>query len=202
MRVFVTGVTGQVGGTLLKAPRTGRLGLPVGRKNLISRQPDRIASTLIASVQSHHQRAAYTAVDRAEDERETGCFVQCDGPCDIARWAADRSVPVIHFSTDMCSMARTRPGAKTMRQILCRLWREQARGEDAVRSAGGPHLIVRRRGYTLHIGTNFRRTIVRLAKERKELCIVADQVGAPTSAPLIADAVAGVCRHARYGVPC
>jgi dTDP-4-dehydrorhamnose reductase len=65
-------------------------------------------------------------------------------------------------------------------------------GEDAVRSAAGEHLIIRTSWVYAASGQNFLRTIVHLAQERKELRIVADQVGAPTSAPLIADALTGI----------
>ncbi len=65
-------------------------------------------------------------------------------------------------------------------------------GDTAVRAAGGPHLIIRTSWVYAAQGANFLRTIVRLAREREELRIVSDQIGAPTSAPLIADAVARI----------
>jgi dTDP-4-dehydrorhamnose reductase len=65
-------------------------------------------------------------------------------------------------------------------------------GEDAVRAAGGTHLVVRTSWIYAAEGANFLRTITRLAGERRELRIVADQFGAPTSAGVIADAVAGI----------
>ena len=65
-------------------------------------------------------------------------------------------------------------------------------GEDEIRKANGPSLIVRTSWVYAASGANFLRTIARLASEREELRIVADQVGAPTSASLIADAVANI----------
>jgi dTDP-4-dehydrorhamnose reductase len=65
-------------------------------------------------------------------------------------------------------------------------------GENAVRSAGGPHLVIRTSWVYAATGANFLRTIARLARERDELSIVSDQIGAPTSAKLIADAVAKI----------
>ena len=65
-------------------------------------------------------------------------------------------------------------------------------GENAIRAANGPHLIVRTSWVYAAKGANFLRTIARLAKERKELRIVADQIGAPTSARVIADAAAQI----------
>src|SRR6185312_13005806 len=65
-------------------------------------------------------------------------------------------------------------------------------GEEAIRAAGGPHLIIRTAWVYAAQGTNFLRTIARLAKERDELRIVGDQVGAPTSAAVIADMLAQI----------
>jgi dTDP-4-dehydrorhamnose reductase len=103
-------------------------------------------------------------------------------------------VPVIHFSTDyIFDGAGSRPWREgDPANPLSIYGASKLAGEDAVRSAGGPHLIVRTSWVYAAHGTNFLRTIVRLAKERKELRIVVDQFGAPTSARLIADAIAGI----------
>jgi dTDP-4-dehydrorhamnose reductase len=149
---------------------------------------DRIAPDLIINP------AAYTTVDRAEDEQDMAFRINAEAPGTIARWAADRGIPLIHFSTDyVFNGVGTRP------------WREddpanpssvygasKLAGEEAIRSAGGPHLIVRTSWVYAAHGTNFLRTIARLARERRELHVVDDQFGAPTSARLIADAVAGI----------
>jgi dTDP-4-dehydrorhamnose reductase len=195
MRILVTGVTGQVGGALVKALE------PIGSIIASSRgivdlaQPDRIAPSLdrlnpdlIANA------AAYTAVDRAEDEKEMAFRVNGEAPGAVAQWAAGRGVPVIHFSTDYVFDGS---GARPWREDdpanpLSVYGASKLAGEEAIRSAGGPHLIIRTEWVYAAQGTNFLRTIARLAKERKELRIVSDQFGAPTSARLIADAVAGI----------
>jgi dTDP-4-dehydrorhamnose reductase len=195
MRILLTGVTGQVGGALVEPLRSigavvvaDRGALDLARPEHIRAALDRIAPDLIVNP------AAYTAVDRAEDERELAFRINAEAPGAIAQWAAGRGVPLIHFSTDyVFDGSGTRP------------WREddptgplsvygasKLAGEHAVRAAGGPHLIVRTSWVYAARGTNFLRTIVRLARERTELRIVADQWGAPTSARLIADAVAGI----------
>jgi dTDP-4-dehydrorhamnose reductase len=195
MRILVTGVTGQVGGALVKALEPVGSVIASGRGILDLAQPDRIASSLDRfSPDLIVNAAAYTAVDRAEDEKEMAFRVNAEAPGAIAQWAAGRGVPVIHFSTDYVF-----DGAGT------RAWREddpanplsvygasKLAGEEAIRSAGGPHLIIRTEWVYAARGTNFLRTIARLATERKELRIVSDQFGAPTSATLIADAVAGI----------
>ena len=138
--------------------------------------------------------AAYTAVDRAEDERELAFRINAEAPGAIARWAAARGVPLIHFSTDyVFDGSGERPWREDDRTgPLSAYGASKLAGEDAVRAAGGMHLIIRTSWVYAAKGANFLRTIVRLAAERKELRIVADQYGAPTSAEVIADAVAGI----------
>ena len=195
MRVLVTGVTGQVGGALLGAfngeanvVAAPRATLDLARAETIASALDRIAPDLIINP------AAYTAVDRAEDERDLAYRINGEAPGHIARWAASRGVPLIHLSTDyVYDGSDERP------------WREddatgplsvygasKLAGEDAIRAAKGPHLILRTSWVYAAKGTNFLRTIARLAAERPELRIVADQVGAPTSAQVIADSIVRV----------
>jgi dTDP-4-dehydrorhamnose reductase len=197
MRVLVTGVTGQVGGALVDALCQSAFVIAVDRSQLDLARPndvtlvlDRIGADLIINA------AAYTAVDRAEDESDLAFRVNAEAPGVIARWAADRSLPLIHFSTDYVFDGT---GSRTWREDdppnpLSVYGASKLAGENAVRSAGGPHLIIRTEWVYAAQGGNFLRTIARLGKERKELRIVADQFGAPTSAPLIADVVASILR--------
>jgi dTDP-4-dehydrorhamnose reductase len=193
MRILLTGTTGQVGGALLGSLQSIGTVIPARRAEFDLSDPmslpgklDRIAPDLIINP------AAYTAVDRAEDERELAAEVNARAPERMAIWAAQHAVPLVHFSTDYVF-----PGTGE------RPWREddptgplsvygasKLAGEVAIRSAKGPHLIVRTSWVYAVRGTNFLRTIVRLAREREELRIVADQIGAPTSARVIADCVA------------
>ena len=204
MRVLVTGVTGQVGGALLTALKGKADVVPAPRAVLdladaetIASALDRIAPDLIINP------AAYTAVDRAEDERDLAYRINGEAPGHIANWAARRSVPLIHLSTDYVYDGSSE-----------RAWREddmtgplgvygasKLAGEDAIRAAKGPHLIIRTSWVYAAKGTNFLRTIARLAAERPELRIVADQVGAPTSAQVIADGIATIVADHRSDLP-
>jgi dTDP-4-dehydrorhamnose reductase len=192
---MVTGVTGQVGGALIKVlGPTGSI-IAAGRNDLDLARPDQIASSLNRiSPDLIVNAAAYTAVDRAEDEKEIAFRVNAESPGVIARWAADHRVPLIHFSTDyVFDGAGSRPWREDLPANPQSVYgASKLAGEKAVRSAGGPHLIFRTSWVYAATGKNFMRTIVRLALERKELRIVADQVGAPTSARLIADVVVGI----------
>src|SRR4051812_38587604 len=104
--------------------------------------------------------AGYTAVDRAEDERELAFIINAEAPGAIAQWAVKRSVPLVHFSTDYVFDGSGE-----------RAWREDDKpapfntygksklaGEQAVRRAGAPHLIVRTQWIYAAAGSNFLRT--------------------------------------------
>jgi dTDP-4-dehydrorhamnose reductase len=192
MRILMTGMSGQVGGAL--APRLEAIAsviradsksFDLARPDLLPSSLDRLAPDLIVNA------AAYTAVDRAEDEPDRAMAVNAAAPEVIARWAAPRAVPLIHFSTDYVY------GGEGDRP-----WREddpprplnvygasKLAGDIAVLAAGGSPLILRTSWVYAARGKNFLRTIAALARERQELRVVADQIGAPTSAALLADLV-------------
>jgi dTDP-4-dehydrorhamnose reductase len=195
MRILLTGVTGQVGAALRETlTRAGSL-VAADRNRLDLAQPERVASMLDdIAPDLIVNPAAYTAVDRAEDERELAFRVNAEAPGAMARWAASRGVPLIHFSTDyVFDGGGTRPWREDDATApLSAYGASKLAGEDAIRSAGGPHLVIRTSWVYAATGANFLRTIARLSRERDELGIVSDQIGAPTSAKLIADAVAKI----------
>ena len=192
MRILLTGMSGQVGGALL--PRLQGFGQVIAPNETefdltqpveISRILDQASPDLIINP------AAYTAVDKAEDEPELARRVNAEGPAVIARWAALRGVPLIHFSTDYVFNGA---GERAWReddevQPLSVYGSSKLAGENAVRAAGGISLVIRTSWVYAARGANFLRAITRLARERKELRIVADQIGAPTSAAVISDGV-------------
>jgi dTDP-4-dehydrorhamnose reductase len=199
MRILVTGVSGQVGGALLPLLRQHDV-IGADRAALDLSDPDRIEVALDRlKPEFIINPAAYTAVDKAEDERELATRVNATAPGALARWARSRNVPLIHFSTDYVF-----GGGGTA------LWHEsdataplsvygssKLAGEEAIRAAGGSFLIIRTSWVYAARGANFLRTILRLARERKELKIVADQIGAPTPAPVIAETVVGLVSGGR-----
>jgi dTDP-4-dehydrorhamnose reductase len=195
MRILVTGVGGQVGGALV--PRLQNLGtvIPVDADTLDFARPqgladalDRLAPDLLVNP------AAYTAVDKAEDEPDMAMTVNATAPGIMARWAAARAVPLIHFSTDyVFSGAGERPWREDdVPAPLSVYGASKLAGDNAVRAAGGCSLILRTSWVYAAQGKNFLRTIARLARERTQLHIVADQIGAPTTAALLADAVTAI----------
>jgi dTDP-4-dehydrorhamnose reductase len=195
MRILVTGVTGQVGGALVVRLRPQATILAADRAVLDLSSPgtipavlDRLAPEVIVNA------GAYTAVDQAESEPDLAAAINAHAPGAMARWAAPRGVPLIHLSTDFVfSGAGTRPWREDdVPQPLSAYGRTKLEGENAIRAAGGTFLILRTQWVYAARGRNFVRSIVSLARGRQELRVVADQIGAPTSAGLLAEAIAGV----------
>jgi len=132
--------------------------------------------------------AAYTAVDRAEQAREAAFRANAEAPGVIARWCAARDVPLVHYSTDYVFDGQGKrpylPDDPTA--PLGVYGASKLAGEQAILAAGGRHVVLRTAWVYSAGGHNFLRTMLRLAAEREELRVVADQVGTPTSASLIA----------------
>lgn len=193
MRILLTGAKGQVGGALHSLlAKHGTVFAPSHAEFDLSK-PEMLAGALDGfKPDLIINPAAYTAVDRAEDERELAFLANGKGPEAIAKWSARHRVPLIHFSTDYVFDGS---GDKPRREDsptgpLSVYGASKLAGDLAIQAAGGPHLIARTSWVYAASGANFLRTIARLAGERKELRIVADQIGAPTTANTIADTVA------------
>jgi len=195
MCILVTGVSGQVGGALVARLPLSATVLAADRSVLDLAEPHTIAGTLDRLAPDIiFNPAAYTAVDKAEDEPDVAMRINGEAPGAMARWAAAHDVPLIHFSTDYVFGGS---GDRAWReddapQPLSVYGASKLAGENEIRSAGGTFLIVRTSWVYAAEGKNFLRTIARLARERSELRIVADQIGAPTSAALIGDVVTGM----------
>ncbi|MGH8042324.1 MAG: dTDP-4-dehydrorhamnose reductase [Rudaea sp.] len=201
MKILVLGANGQLGfelarslaplGELVCATRSGAL--PGGMRCLTAdlAQPESLAAALEAArCDIVINAAAYTAVDRAEDEPDLAQRVNELALAQIGAWTAAREALAVHFSTDYVFDGRsTRPYRESdATGPLSVYGRTKLAGEYALRESGCDHLIFRTAWIYAARGNNFLRTMLRLARERDELRIVADQHGAPTSARLIADA--------------
>ncbi len=141
--------------------------------------------------------AAYTAVDKAEQEPDLAFRINAQAPAAMARACAQAGIPLVHYSTDYVfdgtadfpyrDDARTHP--------LGIYGESKLAGERAVLESDAPHLVLRTAWvYGLH-GHNFLKTMLRLGAERDELRVVADQVGSPTPAWLIAEGTAAILRQ-------
>lgn len=126
--------------------------------------------------------AAYTAVDRAEREPQAAYALNRDAPAAMAVACAARDLPFLHFSTDyVFDGAQSRAYVETDAPAPANLYgASKLAGEQAVTAAGGATVILRTAWvYSAH-GANFVRTMLRLARDRDEIGVVADQIGRPT----------------------
>jgi dTDP-4-dehydrorhamnose reductase len=141
--------------------------------------------------------AAYTAVDKAESEQDLAWRINADAVAVLAEEAAAANAWMVHYSTDYV-FDGLKMGAyeehDTARPVSV-YGASKLRGEQAVRAARGRYLIFRTSWVYAPRGKNFPRTMLNLARTRDELTVVDDQVGAPTSADLIADVTALALRH-------
>jgi dTDP-4-dehydrorhamnose reductase len=145
--------------------------------------------------------AAYTAVDRAEDEPELADRVNHRAVGEIGAWAAAHDATVVHYSTDYVfdghGIAGANGSPRAYREDdatapLGAYGRSKLAGEQALAASGAAHLVFRTAWVYASHGHNFLRTMLRLAAGRDELRVVADQVGAPTPARWIAEVTATV----------
>jgi dTDP-4-dehydrorhamnose reductase len=135
--------------------------------------------------------AAYTAVDRAEKEETLAHVINAQAPTAMARICADEGLPFVHLSTDYVfdgsdDTART-PDAPTGPQNA--YGRTKLAGEQAIRAAEGAHTILRTSWVFSAHGTNFLKTMLKLAETRDALNVVDDQIGGPTPACGVAQAL-------------
>jgi|SRR5690348_6605849 len=149
---------------------------------------DRIAPDLIVNA------AAYTAVDRAEDEPDLAMRINAQAVGVLGEWAAAHDVHVVHYSTDYVFDGRAhKPYREDDRPNPVGVYgRSKLAGEFALRASRASYLILRTAWVYAPRGNNFLRTMLRLAGERDTLRVVDDQIGAPTPAELIGQVTAQI----------
>lgn len=200
--ILVPGKTGQTGWELRTtlAPLGTVVALDRGEMDLAS--PDSIRRAIRdTKPEIIVNAAAYTAVDKAESEPDLAMQVNGIAPGVMAEEAKRLGALLVHYSTDyVFDGTKMRPYVEDdPPNPLSQYGRSKLAGERAIASSGAAHLIFRTSWVYAARGHNFLRTILRLARERTELRIVDDQVGAPTSARFIAEATAQVLRQVGDG---
>lgn len=209
MRVVVTGREGQVARSLIERAAGSDVQIvALGRPELDLRGD---AANIRAAIEAARpdivvSAAAYTQVDRAEAERDAAFAVNACGPKAIAQAAAILAVPLVHLSTDyVFDGTSVEPYSEQDRTNPTGIYgASKLAGEQAVIAAHPNSAVLRTAWVYSPFGSNFIKTMLRLARERDEVSVVADQHGNPTSALDIADGVlrvaSNLCRHADDGL--
>ena len=193
MQWLILGASGQVGRELCRSLQ------PLGHGMALSRQQcDLAKSGVVAEAIAHHEpdvvvnAAAYTAVDRAEDEPQLAQRINAEAVEELAEACAKRGVALVHYSTDyvFSGQGDTPFSEDDETAPLSAYGKSKLAGERAIARSGANALIFRTSWVYASHGNNFVKTMLRLGHERNDLSVIDDQVGAPTWAATIADVTA------------
>ncbi|MBQ0758066.1 MAG: dTDP-4-dehydrorhamnose reductase [Zhongshania sp.] len=199
MHLLVTGANGQLGQCLADQLRAQGI-----THTLLSRQDADINDTVVLEkiigdkgVTAIINAAAYTAVDKAESEAELAKRINEDGPAALAKLCSRFDIPLLHVSTDYVFDGNQQtPYAETDQTAPTGVYGQtKLNGEIAVQRHCSKHIILRTAWVFSEYGNNFMKTMLRLAKERDTLGVVADQIGCPTYAGDIAKALISIAKQ-------
>ncbi len=198
-RIVLTGANGQIGTSLHHHPRAtafhlmtySHAELDITDFSSVENALTKLAPDVVINV------AAYTAVDKAEQERELAMRANQLGAKHLAIACKHNQIPLIHLSTDYIFDGTTpSPYQENDKANPINVYGESKwLGEQAVREHCEQHVILRVSGVFSEYGNNFVKSILRLAKEKKELRVVADQVTCPTYAGDIASALFSIVQQ-------
>lgn len=187
MTVLVFGRTGQVATELQRLADV----VALGRDAVDLTDPEACASAIRSHAPSAViNAAAYTAVDRAEEEEALATTINGTAPTAMAKACAKMGIPFVHISTDyVFDGTGTQPWTAADAPAPQNAYgRSKLAGEVGVRAAGGPHAILRTSWVFSAHGSNFVKTMLHLSEARNSLNVVTDQIGGPTPARAIAEA--------------
>ncbi|RTZ43160.1 dTDP-4-dehydrorhamnose reductase [Candidimonas sp. SYP-B2681] len=205
MKILLLGKNGQVGHELQRTL------LPLGQLIALDRNEGNLEDDKALQLALHTHgpdvivnAAAYTAVDKAESDEATAAQVNTKAVKLMAEYAKKTNALLVHYSTDYVYDGE-KQGPYVESDSTCpqsAYGRTKCAGETAIIDSGCQALVFRTSWVFSAHGGNFIKTILRLAKERDNLGIVADQIGAPTSAELISDVTAlAIAAYKRSAIP-
>ena len=201
MRLLVFGQSGQVATELRRLPHDITA---LSRAEADLSDPQSCAAAIAASdAQAVINAAAYTAVDRAEEEERLATQINGTAPGAMAEACAARGLPFLHVSTDyVFDGSGTAPWRPTDKAAPLNAYgRSKLAGESAIAAAGGQYAILRTSWVFSAHGANFVKTMLRLSETRQSLSIVNDQTGGPTPASAIAQALVTMAKAMIAGHP-
>lgn len=190
-RILIVGSSGQLGRELQRSFASDGVVIPCDRSRADLADPNQVRETIRSSSPDLIlNAAAYTAVDRAETERELAFAINANAPRVLAEEAHRRGIPFVHYSTDyVFDGSKNSPWVETDSPNPLNVYgASKLAGEQAIAAVGGKHLIFRTSWVYGPHGKNFLLTMLRLGRERDRLTIVDDQTGAPTTSIALADA--------------
>jgi len=201
MKILLLGPNGQLGWELQRSLAVAGEVVALDRHQGgdLANAPAMLAAVQAVAPQVIVNAAAYTAVDKAESEPELARQINADAPALLAIEARRLGALLLHYSSDYVfdgsgSAPRDEDAPIAPLSVY---GRTKAEGEDAIRASGCQHLILRTSWVYAARGGNFARTMLRLAAEREQLKVIADQIGAPTGADLLADLSVHMLRATR-----
>lgn len=200
MKILVFGKTGQVATELRRQADV----IALGREDADLSDPAACAAAIAArDVDVVINAAAYTAVDKAEEEEALASVINGEAPAAMAKACAAKGIPLVHISTDYVFDGSDDAAWQTddTPAPLGAYGRSKLAGEDGIRSAGGSYAILRTSWVFSAHGNNFVKTMLRLGETRDALTVVADQIGGPTGAAEIAGACLSVAKQLVSGGP-
>jgi dTDP-4-dehydrorhamnose reductase len=194
MRILVFGKSGQVATELARQADV----IALGRDEADLSDPTACAAAIRAQApEAVINAAAYTAVDKAEEEEDLATTINGAAPAAMAETCADLGIPFVHISTDYVfdgtGDAPRAPDAPTA--PMGAYGRSKLVGETGVRAAGGAYAILRTSWVVSAHGANFVKTMLRVGPARGALRVVDDQIGGPTPAADIAAACLRIAAH-------
>lgn len=188
MKILLFGKTGQVAKELCNRPNV----TAIGRDKADFTEPQKIIE-IVKSTDADIiiNAVAYTSVDLAEEEFELANIINGTTVKELAKVSASRNIPFLHISTDYVFKGDGNLNWKTSDQTNPQnsYGKSKLIGESGILEAGGPHVILRTSWVFSSHGNNFVKTMLRLASNNNELSIVKDQIGGPTCAKDIANAL-------------
>ncbi len=188
--ILVTGTSGQIGGAV--ASLLGTRAIAADRSVLDLSDTPSIAPTLDKlAPQAIVHAAAYTAVDKAESEPALAHAINALAPAEIARYCAKSDIPLIYLSTDYVydGSGNSPRNEDTPTRPLNVYGQSKFAGEEAVRASGARALILRTSWVVDGVHKNFLTTMLRVMRTQTTVRVVSDQVGAPSYAPHLAEAI-------------